>query len=283
MKQRATSWQCGTRVVSLESPILVGILNITPDSFSDGGEYLQTDKAVQHALAMVDAGATIIDVGGESTRPGAVRIPSEVQIARTEPVIRAIRQSSEVCISIDTTLSSVARKAILAGADIINDVAAGEDDDGMFALAAKMNVGYVLMHRRLPPSKDQYSDSYDELPESSDIVSEVKKWLCFRMEEAIASGISEKAIALDPGMGFGKSVDQNCKLIEQVDEFVELGQPVYVGISRKSFIGAVSGIKDLSMRDGASALSCLDMAKNGVQIFRVHNVREHARVLQSQS
>jgi dihydropteroate synthase len=283
VEQRATSWQCGTRVVSLESPIFVGILNVTPDSFSDGGRYVQIDEAVAHALEMVAAGATIIDVGGESTRPGATRVTAEEQVARTEPVIRSIREQSDVCISIDTTLETVANRAIIAGADIINDVAAGEEDNRMFKLVADTGVGYVLMHRRLPPELDQFSDKYDKQPCSSDIVHEVKIWLGARMEEAISSGIVKHSIALDPGLGFGKSVQQNWALMNHARAFVEMGQPVYVGSSRKSFIGATCGTQDIGLRDEASALSCVGMVKNGVQIFRVHNVSEHVRVIQSQS
>jgi dihydropteroate synthase len=281
VKQRATIWQCGKRVVSLETPILVGILNVTPDSFSDGGAFKDVQHATQHAMELINDGATIIDVGGESTRPGAERITAEEQIARTEPVIRAIRNESDICISIDTTLAEVAEVALSSGADVINDVAAGSEDQAIFTLAADTGAGLVLMHRRLPPELDQYSDAYQNDFDSTEIVGEVASWLEARMAMAVVAGVQKTAIALDPGLGFGKSVEQNWKLIEESHSFVELGNPVYMSASRKSFIGAVSGIESPEMRDSASVATTLEMAMQGVQIFRVHNVREHNRVLQS--
>ncbi len=269
------------RVVSLESPILVGILNVTPDSFSDGGKYTDVKSATEHALQLVNAGAKIIDVGGESTRPGSERVSVEEQIARTEPVIRSIREHSDVCISIDTTQAEVARAAIAADANCVNDVSAGVEDDAMFSFAADTGAGLVLMHRRLPPELDQYSDKYDVVPQSIDIVKVVIDWLLERVEKAMSAGVSESAIAIDPGLGFGKSVEQNIQLIEECHRFVGLGHPVFVGASRKSFIGAASGIKSPMMRDSASVLAAQEMYLQGVQIFRVHNVLEHARMLQS--
>jgi dihydropteroate synthase len=281
VKQHATSWKCGTQVVSLESPVLVGILNVTPDSFSDGGSFNQLHLAVEHAMQLIEDGATMIDVGGESTRPGATRVSEEEQIARTEPVIKAIKEQNDICISIDTTQAAVALAAIEAGATVINDVAAGEEDDSMLPLAAEYGVGLVLMHRRLPPELDQYSDAYGDIPTSPDIVAEVSRWLESRVEAAIDAGVQREAIAIDPGLGFGKSVEQNWKLIESAHEFVESGHPIYVGASRKSFIGSTFGIESPEMRDTASATTAIEMFLQGVQIFRVHNVLEHARMLQS--
>jgi dihydropteroate synthase len=281
VKQRSTSWQCRTRVVSLESPTLVGILNVTPDSFSDGGKFVDVRQATEHALALEEAGAAIIDIGGESTRPGASRISAEDQIARTEPVIRSIREQSKVCISIDTTLAEVARVALTAGADIINDVSAGTEDVSMFSLAAETGAGLVLMHRRLPPELDQYCDQYESSPESDDIVKDVLDWLEIRISAAMATGVSESAIAIDPGLGFGKSVEQNWQLVHEINRITELGYPVYVGASRKSFIGANVGLDIPKLRDEASVEVAKKMADSGAQIFRVHNVSGHVRVLQS--
>ena len=281
MKQHATSWKCGTQVVSLESPVLVGILNVTPDSFSDGGAFDQVHLAVEHAMQLIHDGATMIDVGGESTRPGATRVSEDEQIARTEPVILLIRERSDICISIDTTQASVARAAIAAGASVINDVAAGVEDEAMLPLAAELGVGLVLMHRRLPPELDQYSDAYEDNPTSPEILSEVSAWLETRETAAINAGVQRESIAIDPGIGFGKSVEQNWKLIESAHELVELGHPVYVGASRKSFIGFTSGIETPEMRDTASVATAIELFFQGVQIFRVHNVLEHARMLQS--
>jgi dihydropteroate synthase len=279
--QRAISWQCGTKGVALDSPIFVGILNVTPDSFSDGGDFLDVKVATEHAMKLISDGATIIDVGGESTRPGAERIPAQEQIARTQPVIQAIRERSDVCISIDTTLAQVAEAAISAGADIINDVAAGEEDEGIFSCAASTGAGLVLMHRRHPPELDQFSDAYQNEPIAHNIVEEVASWLESRMASAINAGVHRATIALDPGLGFGKSVEQNWQLIEESHRFVEIGNPVYMGASRKSFIGSISGIETPELRDSASVATTLEMAMQGVQIFRVHNVREHHLVLQS--
>ena len=281
MQPVATEWHCGENVVSLELPILVGILNATPDSFSDGGEFLEVDAAVNHALEMVEAGATIIDVGGESTRPGATRVDEKEQIARVVPVIKALSENCETVISIDTTLAPVARAAIDVGATIINDVSAGTEDPEIFAVAASEGTGLVLMHRRLPPELDSYSDKYVDEPQSNNITREVCEWLKRRISVAESCGVDANKIAIDPGLGFGKTVDQNLELVGNVEQLVLIGYPVHIGASRKSFIGATTGITDPAMRDEASALIAHDMAMQGVQIFRVHNVRQHARLIQS--
>ena len=277
----ATSWQCGSTVVSLESPILVGILNTTPDSFSDGGDFMETQAATRHAMQMVKGGATMIDVGGESTRPGASRVNAEEQIARVVPVIEAIRAEMDVIVSIDTTLVAVAKEAIGAGATVVNDVSSGMEDPDILHLVAQSGVGLVLMHRRLPPAQDKYSDQYDEEPTSDDIVQEVCDWLCSRVSEAESIGVRPESIALDPGLGFGKSVDQNWELVAGIGTMVDMGYPIYVGASRKSFIGAKTGLDNPALRDEASVAVAIEMAEQGAQIFRIHNVHQHARVLQS--
>ena len=280
MQQVATAWHCGESVVSLEFPILVGILNATPDSFSDGGAYLEVDAAVKHALEMVEAGASIIDVGGESTRPGATRVDEEEQIARVVPVIQAILNKCNTIISIDTTRLSVARAAIDVGATIINDVSAGIEDPEILSLAASEGVGVVLMHRRLPPELDSYSDQYVVDPTSPNITQEVCSWLMERVSVAESCGVNPNSIAIDPGLGFGKSVEQNLDLVDGVKQLVMTGYPVYIGASRKSFIGSTTGLTVPASRDEASAMMAGDMASQGAQIFRVHNVRQHARLLQ---
>ena len=281
MQHVATEWHCGGTVVSLESPILVGILNATPDSFSDGGAFLEVDAAVQHALELVDGGASIIDVGGESTRPGATRVGEDEQIARVVPVIKAIQKKIDTIISIDTTRSLVALAAMEAGATIINDVSAGIEDPEILSLAASMGAGLVLMHRRLPPELDSYSDQYEHVQQSNDITREVCDWLMDRVSVAESCGVEPESIAIDPGLGFGKSVEQNLELVTHVDELVMTGYPVFIGASRKSFIGSTTGITDPALRDEASAMMAGDMTTRGAQIFRVHNVRQHARLLQS--
>lgn len=281
MKNKTQSWICAGHVVSLETPVLVGILNVTPDSFSDGGQFETDDAAVAHAMRLIDEGATIIDIGGESTRPGAARISAKEQIARTCHVIQGIRAQSDICISIDTTLAEVASEALRAGANIMNDVAAGTEDDSMFELAASTGAGLVLMHRRLPPEHDSYSDQYTKEPVFKNVVDDVLRWLLSRAEIAERAGVKKGAIALDPGFGFGKSVEQNWQLVEGASAFVASGYPIYAGLSRKSFIGSTAGVEHPGSRDTLSAVAALEMTMQGIQIFRVHNVYEHARVLQS--
>lgn len=280
MQQIATTWHCGGNVVSLESPILVGILNTTPDSFSDGGKFLEVEAASQHALEMVEAGASIIDVGGESTRPGATRVDEEEQIARVVPVIQAILKSCNTMISVDTTQSAVARAAIAVGATVINDVSAGMEDPEIFSIAASEGAGLVIMHRRLPPELDSYSDQYEVDPTSPNITLEVCDWLMERASIAESCGVNPNSIAIDPGLGFGKSVEQNLDLVEGIQQLVLTGYPVYIGASRKSFIGSTTGMTEPASRDEASAMMAGEMASQGAQIFRVHNVRQHARLLQ---
>jgi dihydropteroate synthase len=283
MDTLASTWQCGKHIVSLDTPIIVGILNVTPDSFSDGGKYTGLNDAIGRALEMESEGAAIIDVGGESTRPGATRVSVQEQLHRVLPVIEGIRHRSNVMISIDTTMSQVAAAAIDAGASIINDVSAGQEDDAMFLVAGETGAGLVLMHRRLPPELDRYSDGYDEDPESEDIVRDVIEGLLARVKVAIAQGVQKNTVAIDPGLGFGKSVAQNWHIIKQTDRITALGYPVFFGASRKSFIGATFGIEDPSMRDGPSVEVAKEAAELGAQIFRVHNVIDHVRVLQSLS
>ena len=282
METIATSWQCGKRVLSLESPIIVGILNVTPDSFSDGGDYASLEEAVSRAEEIESEGATIIDIGGESTRPGAIRVGADEQIRRVVPVIEEVRNRSDVLISIDTTLSQVAAVAIDAGATIINDVSAGMEDEEMFPLARRTGSGLVLMHRRLPPEMDNYSNEYEQEPDTEDVVQDVIDVLMDRVSTAVERhGVQKNTITLDPGLGFGKSVTQNWQLVHEINRITELGYPVYVGASRKSFIGANVGLDIPKLRDEASVEVAKKMADSGAQIFRVHNVSGHVRVLQS--
>ena len=282
MNQIATSWKCAQRVVSLETPVLVGILNATPDSFSDGGNFLSQEKAVTWSLKMEAQGAEIIDVGGESTRPGATRICTQEQLDRVLPVIEGIRKQSSVLISIDTTSSQVAQGAIDAGATIINDVSAGMEDTAMFSVAAQTGAGLILMHRRLAPELDAYCDMYKVEPASDDVVQEISAWLLERIAIAVEQGVQREAIAIDPGLGFGKSVEQNWQIVQEIARFVELGFPVFIGASRKRFLGVTHEIDEPALRDEASAEVAERMATGGAQIFRVHNVASHLRVLQSQ-
>ncbi len=278
--QPAQQWRVGPRqTVRLDEPRLIGVLNVTPDSFSDGGAHASVTAAVDHAASMVAQGACVIDIGGESTRPGARRVEASEQIDRTAPVIEALRRAADTVISIDTTLSGVAEAALDAGADIINDVSAGVEDAGIFELAAQRGCGLILMHRRVPPDQDVYSDRYAEPPEYADVVREVGDWLATRCRVAESRGIDPASIVIDPGVGFGKSVEQNFELIRRIDEFVGTGKPVLSAASRKSFLGAVTGVKEPAHRDaGSAAVSVLHWLA-GVRLFRVHDVAVHRQAL----
>lgn len=246
-------------------PLVMGILNVTPDSFSDGGRFSTSDAAVDAALALVDQGADVIDVGGESTRPGAAIVPEEEEIARTEPVIRAIRTRSEVPISIDTTKSSVARAAIAAGADIVNDISAMRFDPRIAQVVAETGAGLILMHTPGRPTEMDALATYD------DIVEEVRAHLEERVRAALDAGIAEASLALDPGYGFGKTPEQNYRLLAEVGRVVDLGFPVLVGVSRKRHIRAAVGAEPLGVEHGTTAANTVALAA-GAHMIRVHDV-----------
>ncbi len=224
-----------TTLLTLDRPRIMGILNLTPDSFSDGGRYTNPTQAVEHGLAMASQGADFIDIGGESTRPGARRINSAEQIARVVPVIRPLRQhldqqSPDVQISIDTTLAEVANAAVDAGATILNDVSAGREDPGMIPLAAKRHLPIILMHMHGEPGTMQDKPSY------TDVVTQVKDFLLERAQGALAAGVDRRQIILDPGIGFGKTTPHNLALLRSLSGLVALGYPIMIGASRKRFL-----------------------------------------------
>lgn len=289
MTGAAGVWRLGARSVRL--PVVMGILNVTPDSFSDGGAYAGVGPAVEAARRLAGEGARVIDVGGESTRPGAERVASAEQIARTRPVIEAMRAAgrelAEVAITIDTTRADVAEAALRAGADGINDVSAGEESDGMLALAARTGCGLVLMHRLRPPGADQYSDRYagaDQAPVYADVVEQVKAYLAARARAAEAAGVRPEAIVIDPGLGFGKTVEQNVELIRRTGEIAALGYPVMSGLSRKSFVGRAMLKRDSAPaeRDQVSVQLSVEHARAGAMIFRVHDVAAHVRAISAE-
>ena len=278
--QPAQMWRVGPRrTLRLDQPRLIGVLNVTPDSFSDGGANATVTAAVDHAASMLAQGACVIDIGGESTRPGAGRVEAAEQIDRTVRVIEALRRRSDTLISIDTTRAAVAEAALDAGADIINDVSAGTEDDEVFALASRRGCGLILMHRRVPPDQDVYSDRYLEQPEYADVVAAVGDWLARRCRVAEDRGVDPASIVIDPGLGFGKSVEQNFELIRRVDELVATGRPVLGAASRKSFIGAVTGVKDPARRNAGSATVSVLQWLAGVRLFRVHDVAVHRQAI----
>ena len=251
-------------------PLIMGILNVTDDSFSDGGDFFETGAAVKHALEMIREGADIIDVGGESTRPGAARLPADVQLARVLPVIRGIRKlAGEAPISIDTTLAEVAEAAIDAGATMINDVSAGRDDDRMFGLASRKAVELVLMHMQGTPATMQRAPVY------SDVVSEVLEFLKARAAEAESAGVPAGNLLIDPGIGFGKTLAHNLELLRHLDRFTGAGYRTVLGTSRKRFLRTICGMEDPSALAGASAATTALGVLAGVQVFRVHDVREN--------
>ena len=249
----------------VHGPRIMGILNVTPDSFSDGGSYSDPARAVDYALCMVQEGAHIIDIGGESSRPGAAAISVEEESKRVLPVIHELRRQSSVAISIDTTKSKVAAEAILAGATIINDISAGLMDKEMFAVAAKAEVYICLMHMKGTPQMMQQSPQYEN------VVTEVKNFLQARIEAAMAVGISFDKICIDPGIGFGKRVEDNVALLKGLAQLKKLGCPILIGTSRKSFIGAITGAA-VEERLPGSLASMAVAIQNGADIVRVHDV-----------
>ena len=268
--------------MALDPWCLMGILNATPDSFSDGGDHLDPSAAADAGEAMVQAGAAILDIGGESTRPGAERVSPENQTARVVPVIRELRRretTRSIVITIDTTLAAVAEAALDVGADAINDVSAGLEDPAILELAASRGSGLVLMHRLQPPDRDQYSDRYEEPPAYGDVVQEVRAFLDERALQAEEAGVRPEAIAVDPGLGFGKSVPQNLELLHHLEKIVADGRPVLVGASRKSFLGAISGETDPRGRGAESITAGVEAWRRGAGILRVHEVQEQHRAL----
>lgn len=273
-------WTAGSdRVVSLDPFAIMGVVNVTPDSFSDGGQFTGPEEAAQFALQLVEEGASVIDIGGESTRPGAARVDAEEQVRRVVPVIARVRSRSGVAITVDTTSAAVAEAALEAGADAVNDVSAGCEDPAMFALVARRGAGLVLMHRLAPPGEDSYSDRYAEAPIYDDVVREVASFLLMRAELAMAAGVARESIVLDPGLGFGKSVAQNYELLARTSELVALGMPVLVGASRKSFLGAVSGRADPEQRIIGSVVAAVAAYGGGARIIRAHDVGAHREAL----
>ncbi len=276
----ADVWRIGEDLtLPLNEPRLMGIINPTPDSFSNGGMFKSVDAMIGYALRLIEEGACIIDVGGESTRPGATRVGAEKQIERTAKFIEQLHACSDAVISIDTTLAAVAEAALDAGASIINDVSAGLEDEGILKLAADRGCGLVLMHRLAPPDEDSFSDQYEQEPHYEDVTGEVLQFLLERCEAAEQAGVSSEAIVIDPGLGFGKTVEQNFELIRRTEELVGGGYPVLSGGSRKSFIGAVTGIKVPHDRVIGSTAVSVAQYRGGARLFRVHDPAAHREAL----
>jgi len=281
-------WFAGpNKTLRLDRPRVMAILNLTPDSFFDGGLYPTLDHALRAADRAVLDGADLLDIGGESTRPGAPRTDPDEQLRRVLPLIRAIRTAAEplssIPISIDTTRVEVARAALDAGADAINDISGGTDDPDILPLAAQRSAGIVLMHRLVPPPQDSYSDRYAEPPAYNDVVGDVGGFLAGRAAAAVDAGIRAGAIVLDPGLGFGKTVEQNLDLIRRTPELVRLGYPILSAASRKSFVGRAAGLGTSTPKDRLPASIALSVAHYlaGASIFRVHDVAPQVQALRA--
>jgi dihydropteroate synthase len=245
---------------------LMGIVNVTPDSFSDGGAFLAPDRAVAHARELVAAGADLLDIGGESTRPGARGVSAEEELARVAPVLSGLRDAA-VPVSIDTSKAPVAEAALDAGVEIVNDVTALRSDPSMAALCAERGCIVVLMHMQGTPRTMQEHPTYD------DVVDDVKAFLAERVEFAVGEGIAEDRIWVDPGIGFGKTVRHNVELLHRLGELRDLGRPIVLGTSRKRFIGTLTG-RDVDDRLGGTIASNVLAMKAGADVLRVHDVAE---------
>jgi dihydropteroate synthase len=248
----------------------MGVVNVTPDSFSDGGRYLDPAAAIRHGEELVRDGAEILDVGGESTRPGAEPVKGEEELRRVVPVVEGL--AGVATVSVDTSKASVAAAAIDAGATMVNDVTALRGDPEMAALCAERGVGVVLMHMPGSPRTMQDNPSYD------DVVDDIKAFLVARVEHAVGAGIAEEQLWLDPGIGFGKTLEHNLDLLRRLGELRELGRPLVIGTSRKSFIGKVDG-STVDERIGGSLASAVLAAAEGADVLRVHDVTETAQAL----
>jgi len=257
---------CGSRFLDLSRPQVMGILNVTPDSFSDGGRYGQRDAALRHAEAMLRAGASLIDVGGESTRPGARAVSSVEELERVAPVVEAIAAELDVIISVDTSTPAVMREAARLGAGLINDVRSLQRDGALDA-AADSGLPVCLMHMRGEPTSMQQNPRY------ADVLVEVRDFLVERMAACATAGIAAERLLLDPGFGFAKTLEHNLRLFKHLDSLHELGRPLLVGVSRKSMIGQVLGHEVGERLYGSLALAALAITK-GAHILRVHDVPE---------
>lgn len=278
-------WACRSdSSLALSSPRLLAIINTTPDSFSDGGLALDPRAAAQRAVEAVRLGAAGVDVGGESTRPGAQAVTQDEQIRRVVPAITSIRAAvgPDPLITIDTTRASVAEAALRAGADAVNDVSAGEDDPAMLPLVARFGCGIILMHRLRPPSSDRFSDQYDQPPHYDSVVENVRAYLAARLQACQHAGIPPERTLLDPGLGFGKTVEQNLALIRGTGRLLQLGRPVLSGLSRKSFVARAAGMgPDSNPTDRLAGTLGLTMAHiaSGARLCRVHDIAPAAALL----
>jgi len=267
-------WRCRDRELPLgERTLVMGIVNVTPDSFSDGGMFEDAEAAVTYGAKLWDDGADVLDVGGESTRPGSDPVTVEEELSRVLPVVEDLRRRApEVLLSVDTRKAAVASEALATGADVVNDIGAGTDTD-MFDVVAAAGAGMVLMHMQREPKTMQADPRYD------DVVAEVRGFLAARLEAAVAAGIGRDRLCVDPGIGFGKNLEHNLAVLRSIGSFRELGVPVLAGVSRKRFIGELSGADDPAGRLEGSVAAAVWCASQGVEMVRVHDVGPTVRAL----
>jgi len=257
-----------------QDPLVMGILNVTPDSFSDAGRFFAPAAALEHARAMAAAGADIIDVGGESTRPGAARISLDEEVDRVLPIIEKVKQELGILVSVDTSREEVARLAVEeGGADLVNDISGMRFSENMAAAVAELNVPVIVMHIQGTPEDMQRRPSY------ADVVSELKDYFQERIDFAMSRGVKKEKIILDPGIGFGKRLEDNIAILRHLKEFAEFELPVMVGVSRKSFLGLLSGEKAADRRDAETIAAGLVAVGNGAAMLRVHDVAAMVKAL----
>jgi dihydropteroate synthase len=256
---------CADKTLQLDHPLVMGIVNVTPDSFSDGGRFFDPSKAIEHALDMIGQGADILDIGGESTRPGAAEVSVQQELDRVMPVLEALKQEVDIPISIDTSKPMVMQEALKQGAGLINDVRALQEE-GALEVVAQSEVPVCLMHMQGKPR------SMQEDPQYEDVVAEIRDFFQARLEACEQAGIARHRLVLDPGFGFGKTLDHNIRLLANLDRFLELGCPLLVGLSRKRMIGTLLGDAPLDRRVNGSVAAAVIAAMKGAAIIRVHDV-----------
>jgi len=261
-------WRLRDRVLTIERPLVMGILNVTRDSFSDGGQFAARDVAVARALKMVEEGADIIDVGGESTRPYAESVALDEELRRVIPVIEALGNESPITISVDTSKAEVARRALDAGAAIVNDVTGLTSDADMPHVVRRASAGAIAMHMKGTPQTMQINPDY------VNVVAEVHTYLESRLNDLECAGIARETLAIDPGIGFGKTNEHSLTLLANLDRFLDIGRPICLGVSRKGFIGKITGRARQERAVGSVAVACHAMARGAVHILRVHDVAE---------
>jgi dihydropteroate synthase len=264
------TWKLRDRTLDFTRPLVMGIVNVTPDSFSDGGQFAATKSAVAHALELIRDGADLLDVGGESTRPGSQPVPLDEELDRALPVVGELVRKTAVPISVDTSKAEVARQCLAAGAAIVNDVTALTGDPAMPAVVREFGAGAVVMHMRGTPQTMHLNPHYD------DVATEVFQFLQARLHELTGFGISADQLVIDPGIGFGQTHQHTITLLQQLEQFQTLGRPLCLGVSRKGFIGKLTGRPVLERAAGSVAVACYAMARGAAQVFRVHDVAAHA-------